>query len=145
MEQRLRYVSKLVEPLRVAPGRTVELRRHYDSGDTGGLASKAEAAARLSEGVTLLLDYQDRLSAQDTFGVLVVLQGLDAAGKDSTIKHVMSGLNPQGVEVRSFKQPSREELKRDFRGATSEASPAEPDRDFQSVPLRGGTRGTGAP
>jgi PPK2 family polyphosphate:nucleotide phosphotransferase len=113
MEQRLRYVSKLVEPLRVAHGRTVELRRHYDSGDTGGLASKAEAAARLSEGVTLLLDYQDRLSAQDTFGVLVVLQGLDA-GKDSTIKHVMSGLNPQGVEVRSFKQPSREELKRDF-------------------------------
>ena len=114
MEQRLRYVFDLIEPLRVAPGRTVELRRHYDSGHTGGLASKAEAAARLAEGVALLLDYQDRLSAQDTFGVLVVLQGLDAAGKDSTIKHVMSGLNPQGVEVRSFKQPSREELQPDF-------------------------------
>jgi PPK2 family polyphosphate:nucleotide phosphotransferase len=114
MEKRLRFVSDLVEPLRVAPGRRIELRRDYDSGDTGRLASKGEAAARLAEGVALLVDYQDRLSAQDTFGVLLVLQGLDAAGKDSTIKHVMSGVNPQGVEVQSFKQPSTEELNHDF-------------------------------
>jgi PPK2 family polyphosphate:nucleotide phosphotransferase len=61
-----------------------------------------------------LVDYQDRLSAQDTFGVLLILQGLDAAGKDGTIKHVMSGVNPQGVDVHSFKQPSAEELNHDF-------------------------------
>jgi PPK2 family polyphosphate:nucleotide phosphotransferase len=64
--------------------------------------------------VDLLAQYQDRLAAQDTFGVLLVLQGLDASGKDSTIKHVMSGVNPQGVEVRAFKQPSAEELDHDF-------------------------------
>jgi PPK2 family polyphosphate:nucleotide phosphotransferase len=114
MERRLRFVSDLVEPLRVAPGRTIKLRRDYNPGDTGGLASKDEAAAHLTQGVALLVDYQDRLWAQDTFGLLLVLQGLDAAGKDSTIKHVMSGLNPQGTEVRSFKQPSTEELKHDF-------------------------------
>jgi PPK2 family polyphosphate:nucleotide phosphotransferase len=64
--------------------------------------------------VDLLATYQDRLAAQDTFGVLLVLQGLDASGKDSTIKHVMSALNPQGVTVRAFKQPSAEELDHDF-------------------------------
>ena len=69
---------------------------------------------RLADGVELLADYQDRLAAQDTFGVLLVLQGLDASGKDSTIKHVMSGVNPQAVEVRAFKQPSAEELNHDF-------------------------------
>ena len=106
-------MSDLVQPLRVAPGRTVELRRDYDLGYTGGLASKAEPAARLAEGVALLLDYQDRLSAQNTFGAGGP-PGTLSAVKDSTIKHVMSGLNPQGVEVRSFKQPSREELQRDF-------------------------------
>jgi PPK2 family polyphosphate:nucleotide phosphotransferase len=114
MEQRLRFVSDLVEPLRVAAGRTIRLGRDYRSEDTGGLASKAEAAARLAEGLALLVDYQDRLAAQDTFGVLLVFQGLDAAGKDSTIKHVMSGVNPQGVEVRAFKQPSNEELNHDY-------------------------------
>jgi PPK2 family polyphosphate:nucleotide phosphotransferase len=107
-------VSDLVEPLRVAPGRTIRLGRDYHAGDTGGLASKAEAADRLAEGLGLLVDYQDRLAAQNTYGVLLVLQGLDAAGKDSTVKHVMSGVNPQGVEVRSFKQPSNEELDHDY-------------------------------
>ena len=60
----------------------------------------------LAEGVGLLSEYQARLAAQDTWGVLVVIQGLDSAGKDGTIRHVMSGVNPQGVAVRSFK-PSR--------------------------------------
>jgi PPK2 family polyphosphate:nucleotide phosphotransferase len=64
--------------------------------------------------VELLAEYQDRLAAQDRFGVLLVLQGLDASGKDSTIKHVMSGVNPQAVTVHSFKQPSAEELNHDF-------------------------------
>jgi PPK2 family polyphosphate:nucleotide phosphotransferase len=76
--------------------------------------TRPEADGRLAEGVQLLAEYQDRLAAQDTFGVLLVLQGLDASGKDSTIKHVMSGLNPQGVAVRAFKQPSAEDLDHDF-------------------------------
>ena len=68
----------------------------------------------LKEGVRLLSEYQARLAAQDTWGVLVVLQALDAAGKDGTIRHMMSGVNPQGVAVHSFKVPSAEELDHDF-------------------------------
>jgi PPK2 family polyphosphate:nucleotide phosphotransferase len=114
MERSLRFVHDLVEPLCVAPGSAVELRRDFDPGYTDGLTTKAEARVRLAEGISLLVDYQDRLAAQDTFGVLLVLQGLDAAGKDGTIKHVMSGVNPQGVTVHAFKQPSVEELNHDF-------------------------------
>jgi PPK2 family polyphosphate:nucleotide phosphotransferase len=114
MKTQLRSAYDLVEPLLVVPGRTVQLRRDFDPGYTGGLSSRAEASASLSEGVALLAEYQDRLSAQDTAGVLFILQGLDAAGKDSTIKHVMSGLNPKGVDVHNFKQPSAEELSHDF-------------------------------
>jgi PPK2 family polyphosphate:nucleotide phosphotransferase len=114
MKPQLRFVRELVEPLRVPPGRRVDMSRDFDPGYTDGLASKADAAARLEEGIALLVDYQDRLWAQDTVGVLLVLQGLDASGKDSTVKHVMSGVNPQGVEVHSFKQPSAEELSHDF-------------------------------
>ena len=110
----LSFVYELVEPLRVAPGRRVQLRRDFDPEDRSGLTSKADAPTRLTEGLELLVAYQDRLAAQDTFGVLLVIQGIDAAGKDSTIKHVMRGVNPQGVEVRSFKQPSTEELNHDF-------------------------------
>jgi PPK2 family polyphosphate:nucleotide phosphotransferase len=110
----LSFVYDLVEPLRVAPGRKVQLHRDFEPEDRSGLTSKADAPTRLTEGLELLIDYQDRLAAQDTFGVLLVIQGLDAAGKDSTVKHVMSGVNPQGVEVRSFKQPSTEELNHDF-------------------------------
>ncbi len=112
--RQLRFVYDLVEPLRVPPGKAVKLSRDFDPGYTDGLSSKAEAGIRLAEGIELLADYQDRLSAQDTFGVLLVLQALDAAGKDSTIKHVTSGINPAGVDVRSFKQPSAEDLDHDF-------------------------------
>jgi PPK2 family polyphosphate:nucleotide phosphotransferase len=114
VRQELRFVYDLVDPLRVTPGTKVNLGRDFDPGYTDGLANKAEAAARLAEGVELLVDYQDRLSAQGTYGVLLILQGLDAAGKDSTIRHVMSGVNPQGVQVHSFKEPSVEELDHDF-------------------------------
>jgi PPK2 family polyphosphate:nucleotide phosphotransferase len=114
MERRLRFVADLAQPLLVTPGRRIALRRDYNSADTGTLISKTEAGARLADGVALLAEYQDRLAAQDTFGLLLILQGLDAAGKDSTIKHVMTGVNPQGVQVRSFKQPSTEELNRDY-------------------------------
>ncbi len=114
MEPQLRFVRDVVAPLRVAPERAVKLRRDHDPRSTHGVADKAEAASRLADGVALLVDYQNRLSAQNAVGVLLVLQGIDASGKDGTIKHVMSGLNPQGVDVRSFKEPSAEELDHDF-------------------------------
>src|SRR5579859_5546739 len=112
MDKRLAFMTSLIEPLRVPPGASVSL-RDFDPGYTGPV-SRSQATSLLAEGVELLADYQDRLAAQDTFGVLLVLQGIDAAGKDGTVKHVMSGVNPQAVEVRSFKQPSAEELDHDF-------------------------------
>jgi PPK2 family polyphosphate:nucleotide phosphotransferase len=113
MDKRLRFMADLIDPLLVTPGSTVRLSRDHDPSYTGPV-TRPEADALLAEGVDLLATYQDRLAAQDTFGMLLVLQGLDASGKDSTIKHVMSGLNPQGVTVRAFKQPSAEELNHDF-------------------------------
>ena len=113
MDKRLRFMTDLIAPLRVPPGSEVKLSRDHDPGYTGPV-TRPRATSLLAEGVELLADYQDRLAAQDTFGVLLVLQGIDAAGKDGTIKHVMSGVNPQAVEVRSFKQPSAEELDHDF-------------------------------
>jgi len=113
MDKRLRFMTDLIAPLRVPPGSEVKLKRDHDPGYTGQV-TRPRATALLAEGVELLADYQARLAAQDTFGVLLVLQGIDAAGKDGTIKHVMSGVNPQAVEVRSFKQPSAEELDHDF-------------------------------
>jgi PPK2 family polyphosphate:nucleotide phosphotransferase len=114
MRRQLRFAYDLVEAFRVQPGKAVQLSRDFDPRDTDGLKSKAEASTRLAEGVKLLSGYQERLAAQNTFGVLLVLQGLDAAGKDSTIKHVMGGINPKGVDVHNFKQPSEEELDHDY-------------------------------
>jgi len=113
MDKRLRFMTELIEPLRVPPGTEVRLSRDHDPGYTGQV-DKPQATALLADGVELMAEYQDRLAAQDTFGVLLVLQGIDAAGKDGIVKHVMSGVNPQSVEVRSFKQPSAEELNHDF-------------------------------
>jgi len=87
----------------------------YDPKDCQGLTvDKSEAKAMLTEGIEQLVELQERLYADDRWSVLIVLQAMDAAGKDSVIKHVMSGLNPQGVEVHSFKQPSVEELDHNF-------------------------------
>ncbi len=87
----------------------------HDPAECCGLSvDKAEARAMLAEGLERLSDLQQRLYAQDRWAVLIVLQGMDACGKDSLIKHVMSGLNPQGVEVTSFKEPSKDELQHDF-------------------------------
>ena len=113
MDNRLRFMADLIEPLQVTPGSTVRLSRDHDPGYTGQV-TRPQADTLLAEGVELLAEYQDRLAAQDTFGVLLVLQGIDASGKDSTIKHVMSGVNPQAVAVRAFKQPSAEDLNHDF-------------------------------
>jgi PPK2 family polyphosphate:nucleotide phosphotransferase len=109
----LERVRKYVEPYRITDGARFAL-KDYDPGDTCGLKDRREAAHMLRQGIDWLAQEQDMLYAQDRWSLLLVLQAMDAAGKDSTIKHVMSGVNPQGVQVFSFKQPSREELSHDF-------------------------------
>jgi PPK2 family polyphosphate:nucleotide phosphotransferase len=113
-DEEVRGLAKLIEPLRVEPGRKVRLERDFDPRYKGDFLSKKDAEGVLQAGVELLADLQARLAAQDTWGVLVVLQAIDAGGKDGTIRHVMSGVNPQGVRVSSFKVPSNEELDHDF-------------------------------
>jgi PPK2 family polyphosphate:nucleotide phosphotransferase len=88
--------------------------KDFDPADTAHMESDDNAKADLARGVELLTEQQERLYAQDRWGVLVIFQAMDAAGKDGTIKHVMSGVNPQGVQVYSFKAPSSEELDHDF-------------------------------
>jgi PPK2 family polyphosphate:nucleotide phosphotransferase len=97
----------------------------HDPADCCGLTvDKAEAKALLVEGIARLTELQQRLYATNSWSVLIVLQAMDAAGKDSLIKHVMTGLNPQGVEVHSFKQPSVEELDHDFLWRVAERLPS---------------------
>jgi PPK2 family polyphosphate:nucleotide phosphotransferase len=114
MRQRQKRAAEFIERFRVRPGSTITLAEDFDPSFKAGVKKKKEGVALLQEGVRLLSEYQARLAAQDTWGVLVVLQALDAAGKDGTIRHVMSGVNPQGVAVHSFKQPSSEELDHDY-------------------------------
>jgi PPK2 family polyphosphate:nucleotide phosphotransferase len=104
----------LIAPLRVAPGRAVTLPKDFDPRFTDGLLHKEDSDQSLQTTVELLSEYQDRLAAQATTGLLVVLQGLDASGKDGIVRHVMTGVNPQGLVVHSFKTPSAEELAHDF-------------------------------
>ena len=107
-------VRQYTEPFRVTKGKNFRL-ADYDPGDTLGLKmDKKDAADLLRRGADWLAMEQDMLYAQDSWSVLLVFQAMDAAGKDGTIKHVMSGINPQGCDVYSFKQPSAEELSRDF-------------------------------
>jgi PPK2 family polyphosphate:nucleotide phosphotransferase len=113
-DKRQQRVAEFIKPFRVKPGSKVTLAKDFDPGFKAGIADKTAAAALRAEGVEMLSEFQARLAAQDTYAVLVVLQALDAAGKDGTIRHVMSGVNPQGVRVHSFKQPSTEELDHDF-------------------------------
>ena len=108
------WAAGFTEPLRVKPGSTVQLPDDFDPGERFGLHKKKDGARLLGRGKDLLTEYQRRLAAQDTYGVLVVLQAIDAGGKDGTIRHVMSGVNPQGVTVSSFKAPSAEELDHDY-------------------------------
>jgi len=108
------WVRGLVEPLRVRPGSRVRLPEDFDPGARFGVRKKKDGVRLLRQGVQLLAEYQDRLAAQDTYAVLVVLQAMDAAGKDGTIRHVLSGVNPPGVQVSSFKAPSAEELAHDY-------------------------------
>ena len=107
-------LEKYVEPFRVTSGKGFRL-NDFDPRDTRGLqVDKSEATELLKHGIDWLAQEQDLLYAQNRWSLLLIFQAMDAAGKDSTIKHVMSGLNPQGVQVYSFKQPSAEELDHDF-------------------------------
>lgn len=108
------WIGELVRTLRVKTGSTVTLSKDFDPRSTADFVEKKEGMQLLAEGGELLAAYQERLAAQDTHGLLLCLQGIDAAGKDSTIRHVMSGVNPQGVHVSSFKVPSNEELRHDY-------------------------------
>jgi PPK2 family polyphosphate:nucleotide phosphotransferase len=110
---RPKRIAEFIKPFRVEPGRRVRLPQDFDPAGTRQIKVR-EAKEILREGTELLAEYQMRLAAQDTYGVVMVLQAMDAAGKDGTIRHVMSGVNPQGVQVSSFKIPSSEDLDHDY-------------------------------
>jgi len=114
--------KKLVKPYRVEGGKDFRL-KDYDPAETGGVDSKDEAKQLLDEGVARLADLQDKLYANDSWALLLIFQAMDAAGKDGAIKHVMSGVNPQGCQVYSFKAPSAEELDHDYLWRTMKCVP----------------------
>ncbi|HZC53609.1 MAG TPA: polyphosphate kinase 2 family protein [Mycobacterium sp.] len=113
-ETQARRIAEFIEPLRVKPGSKVNLKKDFDPGYKADFLKKKDGVELLRTGIALLADYQQRLAAQDTHAVLLCLQALDAGGKDGTIRHVMSGVNPQGVSVHGFKVPSSEELDHDY-------------------------------
>jgi PPK2 family polyphosphate:nucleotide phosphotransferase len=110
------------DKLRVPPGGSFRL-KDRDPADTSGFASKKEGKDRLESGIERLRALQEKLYAQDRWALLLIFQAMDAAGKDSTIEHVMSGVNPQGCQVFSFKAPSSEELDHDYLWRTSRCLP----------------------
>jgi PPK2 family polyphosphate:nucleotide phosphotransferase len=107
--------QKFITPYRVTDGKKFRL-KDIDSGDTGEATSEDKPRAKelLEKGIAVLAELQDVLYAQDQWSVLLIFQAMDAAGKDGAIKHVMSGINPQGCQVYSFKSPSAEDLKHDY-------------------------------
>src|SRR5262245_20325734 len=115
MKEILKRSRKLVEPFRVVKGKGFRL-KNFDPGETLGFTSedKPKAKEALRTGIEALAELQDKLYAQDKWGVLLIFQAMDAAGKDGAIKHVMSGVNPQGCQVCSFKSPSAEDLDHDY-------------------------------
>ena len=114
---------KLLDRIRITDGRGFRLRDH-DPGDTGGdLVDRADVPGLLAAGVARLSELQSLLYAEHSWSLLCVFQAMDAAGKDGTIKHVMSGVNPQGVQVTSFKAPGPEALDHDFLWRTARDMP----------------------
>lgn len=114
-KQLMKRAHTLAKPYCVTRGKDFRL-ADFDPGDTAGLTSedKPRAKEALQLGIDALAEFQDRLYAQDRWSLLLVFQAMDAAGKDGAIKHVMSGVNPQGCQVYSFKAPTSEELDHDF-------------------------------
>ncbi|QLH39549.1 MAG: polyphosphate kinase 2 family protein [Defluviicoccus sp.] len=115
LSKRIRICEEFCTPYRITDGSKFKL-KDINPGDTGDLEAedKPKAKELLSLGVETLAELQERLYADDSWALLMVLQAMDAAGKDGTIKHVMSGVNPQGCQVSSFKVPSAEELDHDY-------------------------------
>ena len=107
------WAHKLSKPYRIEHGKKFRL-KDFDAADTGNIDSKEKGEELLQKGIADMADLQDKLYAQDRWAVLLIFQAMDAAGKDGAIKHVMSGVNPQGCQVHSFKQPSSEELNHDY-------------------------------
>jgi PPK2 family polyphosphate:nucleotide phosphotransferase len=105
--------ADLSKPYRVSKGESFRL-KDYDPQDTNGLKSKKNAKETLEHSKGLLSEFQEKLYAQDRWSLLLIFQAMDAAGKDGAIKHVMSGINPQGCDVTSFKAPSKEELDHEY-------------------------------
>lgn len=114
--------AQVLKRLRVKPGKKISLAKDFSPDYDAGL-TKEEAESALRESVARLAELQDKLYAQNTYSMLLIFQAMDAAGKDGTIKHVMSGLNPQGCQVFSFKAPSQEELDHDFLWRPARALP----------------------
>lgn len=106
----------------VRPGTKLRL-RDYDTEDTGGFISKEDAEKRLQQNIDIMAELQDKLYAHDKYSLLLIFQAMDGGGKDSAIKHVMSGLNPQGTQVYSFKAPSAEERDHDYLWRINRALP----------------------
>ena len=121
----LKEASHIVEPYCISKGRKFRLKDH-DPADTNGVKDKSAAQDLLDDGIGCLSHMQEMLYAQDRWALLLIFQAMDAAGKDGAIKHVMSGVNPQGCEVHSFKSPSAEELNHDYLW-----------RNHKSIPERG--------
>jgi PPK2 family polyphosphate:nucleotide phosphotransferase len=119
---RSKRIRKFVERYRVDDGKGFRLKDH-DPGDSHGIQSKTQAEKMLARGVVRLAELQEKLYAQDRWAVLLIFQAMDAAGKDGAIKHVMSGINPQGCQVYSFKSPTSEELDHDFLWRTARCLP----------------------
>lgn len=116
------WASKLAKPYRIDDGRKFRL-KDFDPADTGEFRSNDRAQKLLDKGIAEMRKLQDKLYAQDRWAVLVILQAMDAAGKDGVVKHVMSGVNPQGCQVFSFKQPSSDDLNHDFMWRTNKGLP----------------------
>ena len=116
LELRLKHIM-------VPPGHKISLRKDYDPEFTAGFKDKKDARKKLEQNIAELAEYQDILYAQDTYALLLIFQAMDAAGKDGAIKHVMSGVNPQGCQVYSFKSPSAEELDHDYLWRTNKMMP----------------------
>jgi len=116
------WARKLANPYRVDDGKHFRL-KDFNPADTGKLHSRARADELLEKGIARMTELQDKLYAQDRWALLLIFQAMDAAGKDGAIKHVMSGVNPQGCQVYSFKAPSSEELNHDVLWRTSKCLP----------------------
>jgi PPK2 family polyphosphate:nucleotide phosphotransferase len=120
------WANKFSKDYRVDSGKKFKL-KHFDPASTAHIHSKKHAEELLQKGIQEMAELQDKLYAQDRWAVLLILQAMDAAGKDGAIKHVMSGVNPQGCQVFSFKAPSPEELDHDYLWRTTRCLPRRGD------------------